>query len=359
MALVSLNSTEGAANLLSSSTDGLSVLPKYFVSDEERKSLHHISPLTDLTSIDLQELDGPSRAQAVEKIRKACKNDGFFEVVNHGVSDKLMDEMIKVAEEFFQMPVEDRAHLYSDDYHKRTRVSTSFNVSKEDKLHWRDYLRHPCYPMEDHIESWPNKPSSYKKIAAEYVTAIRALVLKLLEAISESLGLEKDYISNALGKQNQTMQINYYPPCPNPDLTLGLGAHTDPNCLTVVQHDDVSGLQIMKDNKWFDVPSLHGAFFVNIADQLQVISNGEYKSLVHRVVTNSTKRRISIPTFYGPSLDTIIKPASSMVALHPHGALYTAFTYGQFIDHFYSQRLVTTTLKRFEISCSEIEYKVV
>lgn len=112
--------------------------------------------------------------------------------------------------------------------------------------------------------------NSTRDIAGNYATKMRALTLKVLEAISESLGLERDYIAKALGKQNQTMQINYYPPCPNPDLTLALGAHTDPNCLTIVQHDEVSGLQIMKDGSWFDVPYLHGAFFVNIGDQLQV-----------------------------------------------------------------------------------------
>ncbi|XP_068665041.1 protein DMR6-LIKE OXYGENASE 1-like [Aristolochia californica] len=321
MTVEALKSGEGIEELLSSSRKKVSIHLKYLISDEERKSLLGVPTLTHVTKIDIEELE-----------------------------DGLMEKMMRVAEEFFEMPMEDRAHLYSNDYNRRTRVSTSFNVGKEETLHWRDYLRHPCHPLEDYIDSWPTKPEFYREITAEYATAMRTLTLKLLEAISESLGLEKDYIANALGKQNQTLQINYYPPCPNPDLTLALGAHTDPNCLTVVQHDEVSGLQIMKDGSWLDVPALHGAFFVNIGDQLQVISNGEYKSLVHRAVTNSKTRRISIPSFYGPSLDALIKPADPLAAANPCGSLYMPFTYQEFLDHFYSQRLVTNTLARFKIS---------
>ncbi|KAF5204390.1 Dmr6-like oxygenase [Thalictrum thalictroides] len=351
MVLEGLKSATGAQNLLSWGDNKLSVHPKYMISDEERQSLKQVSMLSYVPVINLQELmdDGSSRPQAIEKLRKACKEHGYFEVINHGVSEAIMEDMMKVADEFFQLPVEDKLHLFSTDYRKRTLLSTSFNATKEATMHWRDYLRHPCNPLEEHINSWPTNPSSYRDVAGKYATQLKELTLKLLEAISESLGLEKDYIAKALGKQNQTMQINYYPPCPNPDLTLALGAHTDPNCLTIVQHDEVSGLQIMKDGSWFDVPAIHGAFFVNIADQLQVISNGEYKSLVHRAVTNSRKKRISIPTFYGPSYDAEIKPADSLVAANVHGPLYVPFTFEQFLSHFYSQKLVTTTLEHFEV----------
>ncbi|KAF9605623.1 hypothetical protein IFM89_017966 [Coptis chinensis] len=344
-----LDSPSGVQKLISSDKNILTVHPKYLISDEEQQSLKQVTILPYVPTIDLQELDGASRPQAIEKLNRACKEHGFFEVVNHGVSEHLMESMLEVAKEFFQMPEEDKMHLYSNDFRKRTFLSTSFNATKEDVLHWRDYLRHPCHPLEDHMESWPSKPPSYREITGKYATKIRELTLKLLEAISESLSLEKDHIAKALGDQNQSMQINVYPPCPQPDLTLGLGAHTDPNCLTIVQHDEVPGLQIMKDGSWFDVPSLDGAFFVNIGDQLQVISNGEYRSLVHRAITNSTKRRISIPTFYTPSFDAEIKPAPLLVARNDHVPLYVPFTYRQFLDHFYSRSLHTNTLQHFEV----------
>lgn len=95
-------------------------------------------------------------------------------------------------------------------------------------------------------------------------------MLKLLEAISESLGLEKGYMDKALSKQAQHMAINYYPPCPQPELTYGLPGHKDPNALTVLLQDQVPGLQVLFGGKWVTVKPIPGTFVVNIGDQIQV-----------------------------------------------------------------------------------------
>lgn len=105
---------------------------------------------------------------------------------------------------------------------------------------------------------------------AEYCTSVRGLVLRLLEAISESLGLERDYIEKALGKQGQHMAMNYYPPCPQPELTYGLPGHTDPNLITFLLQDDVPGLQVLRNGKWIAVNPIPNTFIVNIGDQMQV-----------------------------------------------------------------------------------------
>lgn len=110
----------------------------------------------------------------------------------------------------------------------------------------------------------------HREKVGEYCTSVRGLVLKLLEAISESLGLKKDYIVKALGKQAQHMALNYYPPCPEPELTYGLPGHTDGNLITVLLQDDVPGLQVLRNGKWVAVNPIPNTFIVNIGDQMQV-----------------------------------------------------------------------------------------
>ena len=105
---------------------------------------------------------------------------------------------------------------------------------------------------------------------ASYCTSVRGLVLRLLEAISESLGLKADHIGNSLGKHGQHMALNYYPPCPQPELTYGLPGHTDPNLITILLQDDVPGLQVLRDGKWVAVNPIPYTFIVNIGDQMQV-----------------------------------------------------------------------------------------
>lgn len=116
---------------------------------------------------------------------------------------------------------------------------------------------------------------------AEYSKQLRNLALRLVEAISESLGLEKDYINKALGKHGQHMAINYYPPCPEPELTYGLPAHADPNVITILLQNDVVGLQVLKDDKWVTINPVPNTFIVNIGDQIQVIISYSFSNIVY------------------------------------------------------------------------------
>ncbi|CAM8934714.1 unnamed protein product [Rhodiola kirilowii] len=180
---------------------------------------------------------------------------------------------------------------------------------------------------------------------AEYCTEARGLVLRLLEAISESLGLEKEYIKNeAIGKHGQHMALNYYPPCPQPELTYGLPGHTDPNLITLLLQDDVPGLQVQRDGKWVAVEPIPDTFIVNMGDQMQVISNGRYKSVLHRAVVNCEKKRISIPTFYCPSNEAVIKPAPKLVSASGCPAVYKSFSYAEYYAKFWDRDLKSESL---------------
>ncbi|RLN42451.1 hypothetical protein C2845_PM01G19960 [Panicum miliaceum] len=52
-------------------------------------------------------------------------------VLNRGIDDGLIAEVMAVAREFFRLPAEEKAKLYSDDPARKIRLSTSFNVRKE------------------------------------------------------------------------------------------------------------------------------------------------------------------------------------------------------------------------------------
>ncbi|CAK9170718.1 unnamed protein product [Ilex paraguariensis] len=174
-----------------------------------------------------------------------------------------------------------------------------------------------------------------RKDAAEYCSNARALALRLLEAISESLGLERNYINKQLGRHGQHMAINYYPPCPEPDLTYGLPGHTDVNLITILLQDNVPGLQVLRNGKWMAIDPIPNTFIVNIGDQMQVLSNNRYKSVIHRAVVNCNRQRISIPTFYCPSPEAVIGPAPLLVD-NDHPAVYRNFTYQEYFEKFWN-----------------------
>ncbi|CAM0958804.1 unnamed protein product [Alopecurus aequalis] len=300
--------------------------------------------------IDLEHLDGPGRGRVVEAIGYACETDGFFMVKNHGIPESVMEGMmLHVAREFFHLPESERLKCCSDDPDKAIRLSTSFNVPAERVSNWRDVLRLHCYPLESFVDQWPPNPPVFREVVGTYSTEARALALRLLEAISESLGLERDHMVNAMGRHAQQMALNYYPPCPQPELTYGLPGHRDCNAITLLLQDGVSGLQVQRDGRWVAVDSVPNVLFINIGDALQVLSNDRYKSASHRAIVNSESERISVPTFYCPSSDTVVAPAGALVDDdHCHPLAYRPFTYQEYTEEYWKTGLDSAScLNRF------------
>ncbi|KAK3434082.1 hypothetical protein EUGRSUZ_L00350 [Eucalyptus grandis] len=264
--------------LLTDLASGIDRVPdNYIRSEADRPNLTEVeaSDASSIPLVDLQGLSGPNRDDIIRQIGRACQQDGFFQIKNHGIPEEKVQAIMNIAREFFRLPESERLKNYSDDPTKSTRLSTSFNLKTEKVSNWRDFLRLHCYPLEEYMHEWPTNPPSFRKEVGEYCTRVRELVFKLLEAISESLGLEREYISQNLGKHGQHMAMNYYPPCPQPELTYGLPGHTDPNLITILLQDDVPGLQVLRNGKWVAVNPIPNTFIVNIGDQMQVARDPE------------------------------------------------------------------------------------
>ncbi|XP_010251364.1 PREDICTED: protein DOWNY MILDEW RESISTANCE 6 [Nelumbo nucifera] len=314
-----------------------STLPENYVRPEsERPRLSQVTNCPDIPVVDLACVD---RCRISQQIGNACRCFGFFQVINHGIPVESTMRMLEMAKEFFHMSVEEKMKYYSDDPSKTLRLSTSFNVKKETVRNWRDYLRLHCYPLDKYVHEWPSHPSSFKDVVSRYSKEVRQLGFRLLEYISESLGLEEEYMEKVLGEQGQHMAINYYQPCPQPELTYGLPAHTDPNAITILLQDEqVAGLQVFKDGNWFAVNPQPDTFIINIGDQLQALSNGQYRSVWHRTVVNTEKPRISVASFLCPANHAVITPAEGLTE-DGTPAMYKSFTYEEYYQKFWSRNL--------------------
>ncbi|KAA3468891.1 hyoscyamine 6-dioxygenase-like [Gossypium australe] len=309
-------------------------LPQSYIFPPETRPGNHIIPRSNtIPVIDLGNASAHDRTLVVQQILKASQEFGFFQVINHGISEVLMNDSMNLFKEFFELPAEDKADLYSEEFNRPCKLYTSSANYDGDKVHlWRDSLRHPCHPLEECIKIWPQKPTRYREIVAAYSIEAKKLGSRILDLISEGLGLDLGYFGDKLS-ESVVISVNHYPPCPDPSLTLGIAKHCDPSLLTILLQGDVFGLQVLNDGKWIGVEPLHNAFVVNIGHQLEVVSNNRLKGAEHRVVTNSTVARTTAAIFLNPSEDCIVEPAKSIIGAD-ESPVYRAFKFKEFLCNY-------------------------
>nr|ACA81427.1 flavanone 3-hydroxylase [Glycine max] len=288
-------------------------LESSFVRDEEERpkvAYNEFSdeiPVISLAGID--EVDG-RRREICEKIVEACENWGIFQVVDHGVDQQLVAEMTRLAKEFFALPPDEKLRFDMSGAKKGGFIVSS-HLQGESVQDWREIVIYFSYPKRERDYSrWPHKPEGWRWVTEEYSEKLMGLAGKLMEVLPEAMGLEKEGLSKACVDMDQKVVVNYYPKCPQPDLTLGLKRHTDPGTITLLLQDQVGGLQATRDNgkSWITVQPVEAAFVVNLGDHAHYLTNGRFKNADHQAVVNSNHSRLSIATFQNPALNATVYP---------------------------------------------------
>lgn len=277
------------------------------------------------------------RLQITQEIGRACEEWGFLQVVNHGVPQDLLDRMRAACHKFFGQSAEERFRFRSQNVEDGVAYSTSFNPGQEKVRDWKDVLYIRDLPGK--CNGFEKAPEICKEAFQEYREEVQKLANWIYRAIFESLGLSSEYLDMELPEISfLVVGVNYYPPCPDPSLTFGFSGHSDVICLALILQDEVSGLQIRKADKWIPVKPLPNAFVINVGDQIQILTNGIYKSVEHRVVTNVNKTRLSVGCFFGPREDRKIAPLSKLVT-ESNPARYKEVAFGDYLKNFYSKAL--------------------
>lgn len=313
-----------------------SIPEKYIKPSTDRPSISSTTfDDVNIPIIDLGGLFGDDQdvsASILRKISEACKEWGFFQITNHGVSPELMDKARETWRQFFHLPMEVKQQ-YGNSPKTYEGYGSRLGVEKGAILDWSDYyyLHYLPLSLKDY-NKWPSSPPSCRGVFDEYGRELVKLCGRLMKALSINLGLDEKILQNAFGGEDigACLRVNFYPKCPRPELTLGLSSHSDPGGMTMLLPDDqVPGLQVRRFDNWITVKPARHAFIVNIGDQIQVLSNAIYKSVEHRVIVNSDQERVSLAFFYNPKSDIPIEPLKELVT-QDRPALYPPMTFNEY-----------------------------
>ncbi|KAH9295515.1 hypothetical protein KI387_039103, partial [Taxus chinensis] len=290
----------------------------------------------DLPTIDLSQLfsfesEGLKNLQnhpGIAIVREACREWGFFRIVNTGIPNDVFQKLQSVSQELFAMPQE-----------IKDRAIDASNLNES-------YLRPPYrpesfwFPTPSHSDSvlafcnklWPEKDNlKLCETIVAYLLGMEELKRKISIIIIASLGLDVETFYHSDFEKGTTLfRIHHH--YSDGKFAAGeeaLYGHADSHCFTILYQDIGGGLQIQsKEGNWLDIKPIPNSLVINVADCLRAWSNGKYHSAFHRVVYKDWTNRISAVWGMMFPDKAIWAPVELVDEQHPRH--YRPFTYTPF-----------------------------
>lgn len=311
----------------------------------------------ELPVIDFAPMSGTNE-QAKERVARevhdACRDIGFLTIVNHPVPPEKIREIFRQSKRFFALPLQEKMHAYMGNSnlfrgylpmdepgkkhayrgkaiegfqphldparmkarkpHKNEAFQASLELPPDDP----DVIAGK--PLHGHNQ-WPANLPGFKEAVLDYHTTMTAFAALLASVFARGLKMPPDYFAQFYKKPLiQVRMLHYLSQDQQAALEGGDSrAHQDAGGFTMLQQDDVGGLEIKsKSGEWLIVPPVENAFVVNIGDSMRMWTNNRFASTLHRVVNHYGRERYSIGVFANPDYDTVIRPLPTCVdAEHP------------------------------------------
>lgn len=286
-----------------------------------RDTAFHEIPLIDLAP--MAGSDPMAKRQTAAAVRKACIDVGFFYIRNHGVPQAVIDNMFAQGPRFFSQPLDQKLKFHvknstnnsgytplleeNTDPSARGDLHEAYDVGLElapdDPILRLGYARYG-------LNQWPSGVPGFREAMTRYGEEMLALGQRLFGVFALALDLPEDYFVPLTRKPISDLRIVHYPPQTGEidERQIGIGAHSDYECFTILAQDSVPALQVLNGlGEWIVAPPIPGTFVVNIGDLMARWTNDLFASTIHRAINRSGVVRYSIPYFLGTDYDTPIE----------------------------------------------------
>jgi len=263
----------------------------------------------------------------IEHLRHATHDVGFFQVTGYGGRPGQAGELLDIVRRFFDLPLEERMKLdnrLSPHFRGYTRMGTEVTQGRADAREQIDYSpeREPVrdFPADQPYwllqgpNLWPDHAfPELEPAAMDWADLMSGVGMELLRAIAVSLELPEDYFDEPFQGTPAWMGklVHYVGGVVEAAGDQGVGSHADYGFVTLLLQDEVGGLEVLPPgtSQWLPVEPLPGALVVNLGEMLEVATEGYLAATIHRVQAPPPGvDRYSVPFFWSPRLDAVIKP---------------------------------------------------
>ncbi|XP_022730688.1 gibberellin 2-beta-dioxygenase 8-like [Durio zibethinus] len=259
---------------------------------------------------------------SLDKLEDACKDWGLFRLVDHGIPPSLLSKLQDHAKMLFSLSFESKQALLTSpmSYFWGTPALTPSGAALRGALNinWLEGLNVPLSQLPQ-LQTEDPRLDGFRRLLEEYGRHLSRIATTLFEAMAKNLNLGPKQSESKLDESTGFIRVYRYPPGSLANEAWGMIAHTDSSVLSIVNEDQVGGLEIFKDNKWLLVNPIPNTLIVHIGDMMQAISDDEYISVKHRVRVKKQEERFSICYFVFPAEGSVI-----------HSSKYKPFTYTDF-----------------------------
>jgi isopenicillin N synthase-like dioxygenase len=270
-------------------------------------------------SIPILDLSDVNHPKLLKELRSALLNVGFLYIKNHGVSPRVVDDLVNTLPKLFALPVEEKekvALINSPHFLGYSRFGSETTASVRDQREQFEFATElldesnaetPLYTRLHGPNQWPLVPPKIRPIVERYIAELTLLSERFLLLVAEALDLPTRTFLPFLSEQHRLKLVHYRPAADGS--SQGVGPHKDSSgwMTFLLQASDVSikGLQALsKAGEWIDVPAIPGSFVVNMGQAFEVVTNGVCKATTHRVLLPlGDYDRYSVPFFQGVRLD--------------------------------------------------------
>lgn len=261
------------------------------------------------------------RQKFIDNFFVGLKEYGFIVLKDHPIPDVLLNNAYSLLEELFSLETETKMkYALKENGFQRGYTPFGQEHAKDSpvmdlKEFWhvgRDLQEGHRYSSIYPKNVWPSELPEFQSIMMKIYRSLDEAGKVMLEALTFSLDLERDYFTKMMSEGNSILRLLHYPPIPDgvDPRCVRAAPHEDINLITILVAATASGLQLKdRDGKWLPIQSDPNSLIVDAGDMLARLTNDVIPSTTHQVVNpddGTNGHRYSMPYFIHPNPDAML-----------------------------------------------------